>query len=76
MTDRNEASSATTMTPQVSDSAPQNPAASDPLDASVVRLAAQAAFLQAFAEGLAEGIEERPVEEVLSERARGETAFS
>ena len=58
---------------------PNSPAKTDEslapeVDAGVLKLAAQAAFLQAFAEGLAEP-QEQPIEEVLPEKPRGEIDF-
>lgn len=47
--------------------------APDSLDDAVLKLAAQAAFLQAFAENVIE--EERPVEEVAPQRSGGEIDF-
>ena len=51
----------------------QGIASPDPLDEAVLKLAAQAAFLQAFAENVVD--EERPVEEALRQRGAGEIDF-
>lgn len=74
--DRNEPSNHATSPPVTPTGcvASSNIAAPDPLDAAVLQLAAQAAFLQAFAEKLIEP-EERPVEEVLMQHATGGANF-